>query len=111
MIERITEIAKNKGISLRKLEISIGVSNGYLNSMKTNNSIPGGDVLYKISNTYPDINMNWILTGEGSIDTKDSEATSKKQLELSTMIRMIIREENEILKKEIEGILNKGESK
>ena len=48
--------------NVSQFEKSLGLSNGYINSMKIG---IGYDKLEQISNMYPDLNMAWLLTGDG----------------------------------------------
>ena len=50
--------------NVSQFEKSLGLSNGYINSMKIG---IGYDKLEQISNMYPDLNMAWLLTGDGSM--------------------------------------------
>ena len=60
--ERIKEYVKYKKMTIRYFEATIGVSNGYVSSMR--NSI-GVDKLEEISDLYPDLNISWLMTGKG----------------------------------------------
>jgi hypothetical protein len=62
--ERLKEFIAYLGIGNREFEISIEVSNGYINSISK--SI-GGDKLEKISKKYPQLNREWLLFGEGDM--------------------------------------------
>lgn len=61
--ERILLYLENKGISKYKFYQKIGVSNGFLDK---NGSI-GSDKCEKISYQYPDINIEWLITGRGNM--------------------------------------------
>lgn len=62
--ERIKFFLKESGISQRKFEIAIGKSNGYVNNIVKTISV---DVLNSISKAYPDLNTDWLMTGEGEM--------------------------------------------
>lgn len=62
--ERLIEYIKYKGISTREFCRQIGVSETYVNSMRM--SIQP-DKLIKIAHVYPDLNSEWLLTGEGEM--------------------------------------------
>lgn len=67
--DRLKLFLKEKGISQRKFELAIGKSNGYVNNIvKT----IGADVLNSIKSAYPDLNINWLLSGEGQMTTCNS---------------------------------------
>lgn len=73
---RIQAFADSKGLSYRELSESIGASPGYINSISK--SI-GPDKLSILSAKYPDLDIAWLLTGEGSMllsDNSRSTATS-----------------------------------
>ncbi len=53
---------KQKGISHRKFETEVGLSNGYLSKLVNS---PTATKLQMIISTYPDLNDKWLLTGEG----------------------------------------------
>lgn len=62
--ERLRAFIKHKGISIRKFCETIGVSATYINSMRK--SIQP-DKLERIAIYYPDLNIQWLLTGEGEM--------------------------------------------
>ena len=64
--DRILQIADVKGI---KREIFFDkINSSYSNFRgKSKNSSPSADVIVEISSNYPEINLDWILTGNGEI--------------------------------------------
>ena len=63
--ERLSQFLIYKGITKHKFERSIGLSNGYMyNQLKTKGAI-GSDILNKIHLQYPELNILWLVTGEG----------------------------------------------
>lgn len=90
---RIKQFLEYKGISKNKFYVQTGLSVGFLDS---GNSLVV-DKLKKIINTYPDMNLEWVVTGEGSmIKTKQSTASSSALLDIikekDTRIEKYIRE-------------------
>lgn len=70
-------------LSIRKFEEKCGLKNGTIGAIKTQG--PTASNLYKISYTFPELNMNWLLTGkEGMLKGGGPEAkeTNKKELPL-----------------------------
>lgn len=62
--QRIIRYIKSKRISQRRFETEAGLSNGFVNNIvKT----IGADKLRKISIAYPELNTDWLLTGEGEM--------------------------------------------
>lgn len=65
IVDRIGEYIHAKSISIRSLETSIGASNGAIGRAINKGSDIATEWLSKIIEIYPDINPQWLLTGEG----------------------------------------------
>lgn len=96
-LKRIKQYIDLKGITVSALEREVGMSNGSFASQLKNNKTIGVDKLENILKIYSDINIEWLLTGNGDIlklnilneetapyskiDTEDSEeAINYKEL-------------------------------
>lgn len=66
-IQRLKEFIDFKGISMNAFDASIGASNGYIGRMIKNNASIGSDVLEKIFCIYPELNLIWLIVGEGDM--------------------------------------------
>lgn len=64
-IGRIMMLIQHLNLSARKFDISIGASNGYILRMNKNNASVGSDVIEKIIEVYPQVNLIWLITGKG----------------------------------------------
>ena len=64
MKERLLEFVEFKKMNKRQFQISIGVSNSYIQNLNEN---IGPLILEKISAVYPELNIEWLLTGEGNM--------------------------------------------
>lgn len=62
--ERLKKFIKSENLTVVQFEKSISVSNGYVNGMV--NGI-GNSKLNKILELYPNLNIQWLLTGDGSM--------------------------------------------
>lgn len=94
------EFIRYAGLSARQFDMSIGASNGYILRMEKNNASIGSDVIENIIKTYPQLNVVWLLTGEGAM-LKGPKPESllefnalprAKQLEIEAIIERKIRE-------------------
>ncbi|NNL16846.1 MAG: hypothetical protein HKO81_09440, partial [Flavobacteriaceae bacterium] len=106
-------------LSARQFDLSIGASNGYTLRMKKNRASIGSDVIENILRIYPQLNVVWLLTGEGAMLKEKSEPLPldfdqlprNKQEEIETIIENKIKErqrdELERLMKEIRSELKK----
>lgn len=62
--ERLKTFLSSMNLTNTAFEKSLGLSNGYINSMRKG---LGYDKLEQISSLYTDLNMGWLLTGEGKM--------------------------------------------
>ena len=66
-IERISEYLNFKIITPHKFEQTVHLSNGYFQKQLRNKGSIGSDILIKVSENYDDLNILWVLTGEGNM--------------------------------------------
>ena len=64
MKDRLMEFIKEKDISNRKFLIRCGLSQTYISTLTGN---PSGDTIRKIESAYPELNVDWLMTGQGSM--------------------------------------------
>jgi hypothetical protein len=66
-IERISEYLKYKIITPRRFEKTVKLSNGYFRKQLKNKGSIGSDILIKVSEQYNDLDILWVLNGEGKM--------------------------------------------
>lgn len=66
--DRLLAFLNNQKISQRKFEMNIDVSNGYINNLR---KTVGADKIHRIHSAYPELNIDWLLTGEGEMLVTD----------------------------------------
>lgn len=62
--ERLISFIKTKGISTREFQEQCGLSNAYVANLKR---APTADKIEKILRSFPELNVNWLLKGEGEM--------------------------------------------
>lgn len=73
IINRVDEFRRSKGMSYRQFELNLGLSNGAIaNAVKKNVDIATSS-LSKIIERYDEINIEWLMTGEGPMLKVDNE--------------------------------------
>lgn len=73
---RILEIIKNKGISNSEMADSIGLPRPILSHILSGRNKPSLAVIQKITETYSDIDVKWLLVGEASEPSFTSPETT-----------------------------------
>ncbi len=65
---RLELVIKSLDISDREFALKLGISPSTLsNVLGGRRSNPSLDVLQKVKDAYPDINLNWLISGEGDL--------------------------------------------
>ena len=109
-IDRLIQFIKFAGLSARQFDLSIGASNGYTLRMQKNSASIGSDVIENILKTYPQLNVVWLITGEGEMLKENEEELildfeelpKEKQNEIEQIIEQKIKESQE---KELKRLL------
>lgn len=69
---RIRKFLKGKKITVQSFEAAIGKTNGYIAHTKS----PTAGVIADIAKVYPDLNLSWLITGEGEMIKSDTSEAS-----------------------------------
>lgn len=79
IVERIQGYITLKGITAYAFEKACDLSNGYLNSRKGGTRGIGSEILEKIYRAYPDLNLVWLITGDGEMIVKSQAQPQAQQ--------------------------------
>ena len=93
--ERLIQIAKLHGLSVRAFEEKCGLGRGNISNMGNASSI-GSDKLSKILDTFPAIDIYWILTGEDSPREQKLRDPEPAPAEDSQLIAKLLNQAEEI---------------
>lgn len=84
--ERLIQFIKSQHLTVSKFEQIVGLSNGAVS--RTNDKIRQR-TLFSISDKFPSLNIDWLLTGEGEMLKSDRDATSLEMGEHQLSIPLI----------------------
>lgn len=73
VVDNLKKYIDYKGISISEFERNIGMSNNSFRKSLNNNGNIGSDKIENILKTYPDINIQWLLTGKGKMLQSEHE--------------------------------------
>ena len=96
--ERLIQFIKYKGLSQRKFEIEVGLSNGYINNIR--NGI-GASVLQKLLGKFPDLSQNWLINGYGEMIKPEIELGEDGKIHIKKDDRKQPENEDEITTSEL----------
>lgn len=107
--ERLYETAVNKGLSVRSFEEMCGLGRGNISNMKENGAI-GSDKLAKIVDTYPDLDIVWLLTGKSSpfTPTYSVPSTYEEAIGENRLLKSMLKEKE---LQNTEYLIQQGEDK
>ena len=107
MNKRLKQLIDYYGISTRQFEQKINVSNGVIAKVLVQNTTLRSDVLSKIADSFPDINIGWILTGKGEMFLQKSGNTQEEDtrfVKIPTDVWEAMQMQTESLKKKDDQI-------
>ena len=112
MKDQIKEILQRKNLTSAQFADLIGVQRSSISHILSGRNKPGFDFIQKIILSYPDINAEWLITGEGTMfKGKESEGdlfepeTRNIPLQGSKAEARPVQRDPEDRKREIEKIL------
>ncbi len=76
--ERLKHIIKEKQLSNAELAEKIGIQKSTVSHLLSGRNKPGFDFLNKLIKVFPDINLRWLITGEGDAFTGQSPTLPEK---------------------------------
>lgn len=101
MIDRLEEFIKNQGITIIEFERRISASDGVIRKSIRNKTDIQSKWLVRIAENYPILDMNWLLTGEGSMYRSSavmSEASPPDRDEVVRLLREKIADQQKIIR-------------
>lgn len=114
ILQQISKIADKENITIGALERKIGASKGVLSRAIANNTDIQAKWIQLIVENYPQINAEWLLTGEGSMYKSAIDLSIKpvdnewllKRFEELVAENALLKRENEELKLSRGNVIN-----
>lgn len=77
--ERLRYYIESKEVSIRKYCVDNGILYTSLHPILKNSRPLGINILKKIMESYPNLNINWVLTGKGSVEINSEDVDAIKE--------------------------------
>ena len=113
LIDRLNIYREYHAITAAVFEKTCGVANGYFSNQLKGKGSVGSNILEKISQHYPDLSMEWLITGKGKMIkpiSKDSEQQTDNEIKEDAAVYVIrnklidvLREQLELLESSVPG--------
>lgn len=126
MQERFKQLLGEKKLTATRFAALIKVNASAMSHILNGRSKPGFDILDKIARAFPDVNLNWLISGNGSLynnsplpekprenetlfsaSQETFQTVSQDSTEHSSPVSKVIRERKEIPSKTIATAQNK----
>lgn len=85
---RILKLLEGLGIGQKTFEQTCGLSNGYINNLKSSPTVP---VLQKIIGRYPNVNLEWLISGNGNMFSVTNQTQNSKDVLLVPVVNLDAR--------------------
>lgn len=79
MQERFKQLLEEKNLTATRFAAIIKVNASAMSHILNGRSKPGFDVLDKIAQAFPEVNLNWLISGKGSLYNTTSITSVKSQ--------------------------------
>jgi len=83
MLDRLSQLIKNKQLSSSQFADEIGVQRSSVSHVLSGRNKPSLDFITKVALRFPDINTEWLLTGRGRMLISDDEQKETGSVEVS----------------------------
>lgn len=89
-IKRLENLFEHYGLSAASFSDKIGIQRSGISHLLSGRNKPSLDFVMKIIATFPEVDLYWLLTGEGNSIKSDTEKSSGQQNQKSTAEKIVI---------------------
>ena len=93
LLDRLYQYLEINEISVYAFEHSCGLSNGYMGKQFAGKGTVGSSVLEKIKNSYPDLDIHWLVTGNGNMTNMPDELIRSYNKQIQQLEQMLADKE------------------
>ena len=86
MNERIKKWMLSRSLKSSELANIIDVNRSTISHILSGRNKPSIDFLEKLLSVYPELNLNWLITGIGYMNIKDSNNTTQSEKKLNKIV-------------------------
>lgn len=94
---RISQLRKIKDLTKKDFALKTGVSEASIKKYEAGDSMPGGDFFLGLAKSFLDVNIRWLLTGQGDIflPIEESPDLESRVKELEKKVEKLIKNAGE----------------
>ncbi len=98
--DRIRKVMEFKNMNYRSLGILLDYSDGQTRNIIINKSVPKIDFVQNLLRSFPEINTNWLITGEGTMLDNvvgNQKVTDYSKLDNIELIKHLLERKDELI--------------
>lgn len=109
--QRIMLLISKLCLNKNQLAQRLGFANVVITNITNQRNLPSFDFLYRLKKYDNKIDLNWLISGEGTAFITDTPNNQPENIELYKTLVAALQSENILLKEKIEGLLQTNDSK
>lgn len=106
--ERVKNVRKSKNLTQQAFAKVLATSSGFISEVENGIKMPGFDLLLSLKREFADVDMNWLLTGEGEMKQAQPVIVSDKPEEFKP-IPLNADRQHGVLHDKLQRVLNEGD--
>ncbi len=108
--KRLHMFVKSKHMNTTQFSKELGCGQTTMSSITSDKSKPGAEILQSITVNFPELNLRWLLIGQGDMLVGDCEKEVEKMqrqvAQLKTMFKLTLKQHEGFSDKEIDDLFN-----
>lgn len=109
--QRILLIINKLCLNKNQLANKLGFANVVITNITNQRNLPSFDFLYRLKNYDNNIDLNWLVSGEGTAFITETSNNPSENIELYKTLIATLQSENALLKEKIESLTQTNDSK
>lgn len=108
---RLTLIIKKLGLNNNQFATAIGCHNSIVGNIINKRNLPSFELLYRIKKCFNELNINWLITGEGELFLTVADNSATDNVKVYKDLADSLQRENTLLREKIDLIMQTNVSK
>lgn len=109
--KRMMLLLSKLGLNKNQFAQKLGCANVVIGNITNLRNLPSFEFLYRLKTFDNRIDLNWLVSGEGSPFTTEVPSNTSENIELYKTLVATLQSENTLLKEKIEGLMLTNDSK
>lgn len=109
--KRILLLISKLGLNKNQLAQKLGYANTVIGNITNLRNLPSFEFLHRLKSYDNRIDLNWLVTGEGTVFVVEDQSSTSENIELYKTLVATLQSENALLKEKIEILTQTNDCK